>query len=344
MNLNNIKLTTIILTLLIAVNIGFGGPRNKFGTAAAPELLIPVGSVGTSLSGSNLSSVTGVDAMFWNPAGLGQMNTQKVEVLVSHMQYFGDMNMQYLGAGASLGNLLNIGVGIRSLNIGDIIETTEQMPDGTGTIFKPTYVLANLTLAKQMTDKIRFGTNVKLINENVADVSATGFALDFGLQYKGGNTGFAFGIVIKNLGPSMTFNGSGLDRTVIGVNGQTSVQRVNLQDFDLPTSLELGVSYAANFGKQNTVSFFSSFQNSGFSSDQYRFGAEYNWKSIFYVRGGGIVTPNFKTDESLFGPTLGVGLHYPISGMNLGFDYAYRFINESAFNSTNQYFTLNIGF
>lgn len=344
MNLNKIKITTIILTLLIAVNIGIGGPRNKFGTSAAPELLIPVGSIGTSLSGSNLSSITGVDAMFWNPAGLGYLKTQKTEVLVSHMQYFADMNMQYLGVGASLGNLMNIGVSIRSLNIGEIYETTELMPDGTGTIYNPTYVIGNLTLAKQMTDKIRFGANIKYISESVANVSANGIAFDFGLQYKGGGTGLNFGIVIKNLGASMSFNGSGLDRTVTGVNGISSVQRVTLQDFDLPTSLEMGVSYIIPIGKQNTVSLSSAFQNSGFSSDQYKFGLEYCWKNILSLRGGAVITPDFETDESLFGPTFGVGIHYPFGSVNLGFDYAYRFINESAFNSTNQYFTLNIGF
>lgn len=343
MNLNYIKITTIILTLFLVVNIGFSGPRNKLGTSAAPELLIPVGSIGTSLGGSNLANLTGVDAIYWNPAGLASLNSPKAEVLFSHSIYFADMNMQYLAVGTSIGTLMNLGVSIRSLNIGDIIQTTEIQPDGTGTIFKPTYIIADLTLAKQMTDKIRFGTNVKLISESVADVSATGFALDFGIQYKGGNTGLAFGIAIKNLGPSMSFNGSGLDRTITNVNQQTSVQRVILQDFDLPTSLELGVSYSANLGKKNFVNLSTSFNNSSFTSDEYRFGLEYNWNSILYLRGGANVFPDKQTDEALFGPTFGVGLKYPFGGMSVGFDYAYRHVTESAFQQ-NQYFTLSLGF
>ena len=343
MNLNYIKITTIILTLFLAVNIGLSGPRNKLGTSAAPELLIPVGSIGTSLDGSNLANLTGVDAIYWNPAGLASLNTKKAEVLFSHSIYFADMNMQYLAVGASLGNLMNIGVSIRSLNIGDIIETTEIQPDGTGTIFKPTYITADLTFAKQMTDKIRFGTNIKIISESVADVSATGFALDFGIQYRGGNTGLAFGIAIKNLGPSMTFNGSGLDRTVTNVNGQVSVQRVILQDFDLPTSLELGVSYAANLGKKNTVNLSTAFNNSSFSSDEYRFGLEYVWNNILFLRGGANVLPDKLTNEALFGPTLGVGLRYPLGGMSVGFDYAYRHVTETAYQQ-NQYFSLTLGF
>jgi hypothetical protein len=343
MKLNYIKITTIMLTLLFAVNIGFGGPRNKLGTSAAPELLIPVGSIGTSLSGSNLSSITGVDAIYWNPAGLASLNNQKAELLFSHSIYFADMNMQYLAVGASLGSLMNLGFSIRSLNIGEIYETTEIQPEGTGTIYKPTYIVAGLTLSRQLTDKIRFGTNVKFVSENVANVKANGIALDFGLQYKGGNTGLAFGIAIKNLGPSMSFNGSGLDRTITAINGTSSVQRVILQEFDLPTSLEMGVSYSTPIGKKNFVNIYSAFNNSSFSSDEYRFGLEYNWNNILSLRGGANILPDKETDESLFGPTFGVGLKYPIGSMSIGLDYAYRHVTEKAFE-TNHFFTLNLGF
>lgn len=344
MKLKYIKITTIILTLLFAVNISFGGPRSKLGTGAAPELLIPVGSIGTSLSGSNLSNLSGVDAIYWNPAGLANLNDRKADMLFSHSVYFADMSMQYFAAGASLGNLMNIGFSVRSLNIGDIVETTELQPDGTGTVYTPTYIVGSLTLARQMTDKIRFGTNIKLISESVANVSSTGFAFDFGIQYKGGNTGLAFGIAIKNLGGSMTFNGSGLDRTITNVNGQTSIQRVTLQEFDLPTSLEMGVSYALNIGKKNAVTISSAFDNSSFSSDEYRFGLEYTWNNILYLRGGANVLPDKETDEALFGPTFGVGLRYPFSSsMAIGFDYAFRQVTQEAFKQ-NQYFTLSLQF
>jgi hypothetical protein len=343
MKLNYIKITTIMLTLLFAVNIGFGGPRNKLGTSSAPELLIPVGSIGTSLSGANLSNITGVDAIYWNPAGLANLNNQKAELLFSHSVYFADMNMQYLAIGANLGSLMNLGFSIRSLNIGEIYETTELQPEGTGTIYKPTYIVGSLTLARQMTDKIRFGTNIKIISENIANVSATGVALDFGLQYKGGNTGLAFGITIKNLGPAMSFGGAGLDRTITGLNGQVSVQRVVLQEFDLPTSLEMGVSYSTPIGKKNLLNLYTAFNNSSFSSDEYRFGLEYSWNNILSLRGGANILPDKQTDESLFGPTFGVGLKYPLGSMSIGLDYAYRYVTEKAFQ-TNHFFSLNLGF
>jgi hypothetical protein len=344
MYLKYLKLFLVILSLFAVINISYGGPRKKLGTSAAPELLIPVGSIGTSLSGSNLSTTSGVDAIYWNPAGLANLNSQSTELLVSHSIYFADMNMQYLGVGARLGNLGNLGISIKSLNIGDIEETTETMPEGTGTIYKPTYIVAGLTFAKQMTDRIRFGTTVKYINENIASVTASTFAFDFGIQYLGGQSGLAFGITIKNLGSSMSFNGPGLDRSITGVNGIVSTQRVILQDYDLPTNLELGVSYKVLLGKKMNLNFSTAFQNSSFSTDEYKLGLEYNYNNVFYIRGAGSYYPDKESNESLFGPTFGAGIKYPIGNISLGFDYAYRVINESGFNSTNQFFTLNVGF
>jgi hypothetical protein len=344
MNLKNIKTFLVILLVTVFVaNTGFSGPRNKLGTSAAPELLIPVGSIGTALSGSNLSTISGIDAMYWNPAGLSSLSTKTGEVMFSHMNYIADMKVEYFGGVAKLGNLGVIGLAIKAFNIGDIQETTEIQPEGTGSIFRPTYTIMNISLARQMTDRIRFGTNFKLINESVAGVNSSGFGMDFGLQYIGGTSGLSFGIVLKNLGPSMTFDGQGLDRTIT-INGQTSTQRVILQSFDLPTNLEIGVGYAPKLGKDNYVNISAAFQNSSFSSDEYKVGLEYSYKQYFYIRGAMSYYADKNAGESLWGPTFGAGLKYPVGSMTLGFDYAYRIVNESAFNSTNQFFTLNVGF
>ena len=103
--------------------------------------------------------------------------------MFSHVNYFADMKLEYVSVASKVGSLGVIGAGIKSFNIGEFEQTTEIAPDGTGTIFKPTYITANLSFARQMTDRIRFGTNVKVISESVADVSASGVAFDFGIQY-----------------------------------------------------------------------------------------------------------------------------------------------------------------
>lgn len=194
-----------------------------------------------------------------------------------------------------------------------------------------------------MTDKIRFGTNVKVISENVANVSATGMAFDFGLQYMGGASGLTFGIAIKNLGGSLTFNGPGLDNTV-NSNGISTATRVILQSFDLPTNLELGVSYNAKLNKNNSLNLSTAFLNSGFSTDEYKFGLEYNFNEMLFLRGSAVINPDKEQDEALFGPSFGAGIRYPFGSTILAFDYAYRTIQLDNSGSTNQYFTLSVGF
>lgn len=340
MNLKNIL---IVLIVIMTGASSFAGPRTKFGTMAAPELLIPVGSVGTSLQGSNLASVTGIDAMYWNPAGLSQLQNPTGEVIFSHMNYIADINMEYFAGVVRISNLGNLGFSLRTLDFGEELVTTEYNPEGDGSTFSPTYIVGNISFARAMTDKIHFGTNIKIISESIANVNATGFAFDFGLQYVAGGSGLRFGIALKNLGPAMTFNGQGLDRQIVE-NGQNVTRRVILQDFDLPTNLEIGVSYTASLNKQNHVMLASTFQNSGFSSDEYRFGLEYNYNNNFFLRGALNVKPDKEENEELFGPTFGAGIKYPFGGISLGFDYAYRIVNEEGFNSTNQFFTLNVGF
>ncbi len=342
--------SALIFTLLLG-SISFAGDRSKYGTSAAPELLIPVGSRGTSLSGSMISSISGIDAMYWNPAGLSLMNS-RTEVLASHMKYIADININYVAGAVDLGGLGVIGASLKSLSFGDELVTTLQSPMGTGEVWSPTYLTTSVSFARKMSDKILFGATVKVIYEQITTVSSTGFAFDFGLQYLAGKSGIKFGVALKNFGPSMTFDGSGLDAfyepggTPSGSTPEP--RRITLQDFALPTTLELGISYDVPIGKKNSVQFSTTFQNNNFSSDEYRVGLEYNYSNYLFLRGAYAFTPDYKTedgltrkDQNLFGPTFGVGLQYPFGTVKLGLDYSYRLTEKF---SANQWFSFTMGF
>jgi predicted porin len=203
-----------------------------------------------------------------------------------------------------------------------------------------------------MSDKILFGTTVKLIYEQILTVSSTGFAVDFGLQYLAGKSGLKFGVALKNFGPSMTFDGVALEQYYEpqGTPGGSvpEPRRITLQSFSMPTTLELGISYDMVFSKKNNVQLSTTFQNNNFSSDEYRFGLEYNYNSMVFLRGAYTFQPDYKaednlvvSDQRLFGPTFGVGLQYPFGNVRMGLDYAYRVTERF---SANQWFSLTVGF
>lgn len=343
---------TAVLGLLLFSNFIFAGDRSKYGTSAAPELLIPVGSRGTSLSGSMISSVTGVDAMYWNPAGLSLM-TQKTEIMASHMKYIAGIDINYVGGAVDLGGGLGVlGASLKSMSFGDELITTLESPDGTGETWSPTYLTTSISYSRKMSDKIMFGTTFKIIYEQITTVSATGYAFDFGLQYLAGKSGLRFGVALKNFGPSMRFDGTALEQyyepsgTPSGTSNEP--RRITLQDFSLPTTLELGISYDIPVGKKNNVMLSTTFQNNNYSSDEYRVGLEYNYNKIVFLRGAYAFTPDYKEedgllreDQTLFGPSFGVGLQYPFGNVKLGFDYAYRLTQRF---DGNQWFTLTVGF
>jgi hypothetical protein len=344
-----IKYIKLALLILVTSTVIFAGPRSKRGLSAAPELLIPVGSVGTSLGGSNLSSTSGIDALYWNPAGLA--NTQGTgEVMFSHQRYIADINLNYAAGSYSIPGFGVFGLSIKTMDFGDIPVTTVEAPDGTGATYSPTYITAGLTFARNMTDRIKFGATLKLISEKIALVSATGFAADFGLQYFVGNTGLKFGIALKNIGPSMSFDGTGLEGfyTPVGTTGNTPPEprRIILGSFELPSTLELGISYDLRAGKNNTISFSGAYQNAAFTADEYKIGMEYNYKKLFYLRGAYVASQDMfdsdiNKDDILFGPTFGAGINYQFGKTTLGLDYAFRYTKRF---SHNQFFTLKLGF
>ena len=87
----------ILLMVLLVISLfsAYAGNERRSGTAGAQELLIPIGSRGTSMGGAVLATVSGVESMYWNPAGLASL--EGTEVMFSHLPYFADININYIG-------------------------------------------------------------------------------------------------------------------------------------------------------------------------------------------------------------------------------------------------------
>ena len=202
---------TIFLTLTLISNCLVAGPKNKIGLSSAAELLIPVGSIGTSMGGSNLATTTGLDAIYWNPAGLSYLSTKTGEVMFSNQKYIADIDLNYFAGAYKLPNVGTFGVSVKAMSFGDIEVTTANSPDGTGETFSPTYLTIGLSYGRNMTDRIAFGTTMKLLYEEISRESAKGVAFDFGIQYNVIGSGLQFGVALLNLGPAMAFTGADLE-------------------------------------------------------------------------------------------------------------------------------------
>jgi hypothetical protein len=318
-----IIMLVIVLVVLIASPV-LGGNDSRKGTAGAMELLIPVGARASAMSGAMTAGVSGAEAIFWNPAGVSR--AEGVELLFSNMSYIADINVNYFAIAAGMGETGTIAASVKTLNFGDINITTTDLPEGTGGVYSPSYITFGLTYSNRFTDRIFGGFTVKYISEKVLRTSASGVAMDLGIQYLS-SSGIKLGVALKNLGPQMQFDGPDLEYFASlssqDPGSRTRALRLTSSGFELPSTLELGLGYDLALGKDNVIAFGGSFQNSNFGSDEFRVGVEYCWNKILYLRGGMMQQQN--QADNIYGPTFGVGVNIPVSGNSaITLDYGYR--------------------
>jgi len=336
-----------ILILCFSLFETFGGGQNRAGTSGAPELRIPVGARYFAMVGSPIASVSGLEAIYWNPAGV-DFSPNSANALFSYRSYIADMNVNFAAVSGRLGDFGSIGLSFRSLNIGEINVTTLDQPDGTGQIINPSYFILGLTYSKKLTDRVSIGGNFNLISETIDKVSATGFSFDFGVQYKNlfDLNGFDLGVVVKNLGSPMQYDGNGLyveGQSTGGDRGPTYL-KVDAASAELPSEIVMGLTYQRQLDADNSISLSTSFQNNNYTYDDYKVGIEYSFKELLYVRGGYLFSPQStdNTPNIFQNYALGFGVNFKeFSNLDLSLDYAYVPVK---YFDANHVFSISLGF
>ncbi|MBT8382621.1 MAG: PorV/PorQ family protein, partial [Ignavibacteria bacterium] len=277
----------LLLILIIIATSTYAGDVARKGTTGAEQLLIPVGARGIATGGSFLANVTGLESIYYNPAGLDVY--PQTEAMFSYVNYLADINISYFAIGTSLGDFGSIGLDLKSLDFGDIPITNEQFPDGTGDTYSPGFLTIGFTYSKVLTDRISIGTNLKLISESIQNTSATAFAVDAGVQYRFSEA-LMIGAAVKNIGTNMSYSGQDLSsRTGIpgSIPGSSSGSyQVITESFQIPSFFQLSVTYALNINEQNNLLFAGAYTANNSFEDIANFGMEYGFMNNFFVRGG----------------------------------------------------------
>ncbi len=335
------KIFLLLITAGFATLLYAGDVARK-GTNGAEELLIPVGARSIATSGAFVANVMGLESIYYNPAGLDI--SQRTEAMFSYMNYIADINISYLAIGTSLGDFGSIALSIKSLDVGNIPVTTNELPDGTGSTYSPGFVTVGLTYSKVLTDRVSIGTNVKLLSETIGNTSATGFAIDAGVQYKFTEQ-ISLGATVKNIGSNMVFSGQDL-RQRSDIKGSqpgspTGMFEVVAESFQIPSYFELSLAYGLNLNEENDLMFAGAFTANNSLENKLHFGLEYGYMNTFFLRGGyQLFTEN--TEESIYSFTAGAGVNYDFSDIGVSFDYAYRDVKE--FPTSNHIFTVKLSF
>ena len=333
---------------VLAQNDNPDGER-RAGSNAASELLIPVGARYIGMGGASVATASDLEALYWNPAGLAH-TSRSANAMFSHMTHIADINVNYLAFSAAFSGFGTLGFSLKALDIGDILVTTEDAPDGTGEIITPQFVTAGLTYARALSDRVAIGATANIVTETIDRVNASGLAFNFGVQYRDllSVNGLSLGVALKNIGPSMQYGGSGLQKPAdaIDVSRGPSPYEIVAGKDELPSSLEIGLGYKLAMGERNHVNVTTAYQDNNFDDDATRIGAEYSMNDMLFLRAGYSAAFGAGTDAAgesryIYGASLGAGFQSNLGGVEVNLDYAFR---QVEFFDNANVFSLRLGF
>ena len=324
--------------VIIVVSSLVLGQNSRMVSASSTQLLV-VPSAKHLSGGGAAATATGMDATFWNPAGLA-MSENGVDAIFSNRQYFADIDNSFFGIATDIGDY-KVGVSVRTFNIGDIDETTVFYPDGTGQVFTPNFSILGATFARKLSDNTSVGINANLIREGFGRVAATGVAYDLGVQYRGllGREGLDVGFAMKNFGSPMKYDGEGLGVMASPVDGDRPVEyyKLDAAAFDLPFVFDMGMSYniaGADIGVTYTSNYYS--------TDELKLSVGYALEGLGSVGVGMQSSAKSQeiddTDDWYTNPADGVSFGVSIDmsrfvGMNLSVDYSMLPMGDFGTNS-----------
>ncbi len=332
------KFTYLILLVLpgiLTTEIAIAGNPDRAGEAGAYELLLNPWARSAGLHAMSTSFVRGTEALYLNVAGLSRVGKTEISLGQARVLSSSGLKLNAFGFAQRISKGGVLGVSVGALDFGDIPITTNDQPEGTGGSFSPSFINMAVSYAQMFENKVSVGVTFRVVSEGLPNVTASGIAIDAGVQYVAGKKdNFRFGISLKNVGSPMRFGGEGLSFQQDNLNPQygydlTFDQRA--ARFEMPSQLNMGASYDFLFGKKNRLTLLGHFTSNSFGRDDVGVGLEYSLNNMFALRGGykyELTSTGSSTGlASVYtGLAAGVSIDVPLkkgSDTALGIDYSY---------------------
>jgi len=310
------KRTACVLFLVSAVACTIPlGVDARLGGSGAAFLSMGGGSRPLALGGAYAAYAEGIDAIYWNPAGIA--NIEKSCFSFSHAELFADMSHENF-AFVFPSKDAAFGISALALLSGEIERTDYANQEGTGELFSANDYAIGLSYARMMTKKFTAGATIKVINENIAEVSANGVVFDLGATYNTGFRNLKFGFVVQNFGPDMAYTGEELEITV-GMGGDSLPSEEDIQatykseSYALPLTFQLGAAMHLYDSPEHRLTVEADLVHPNDQDETYAVGAEYAYREMFFLRGG-------STGKNNRGLSGGMGLKF----MNFHFDFSFE--------------------
>jgi len=240
----------VIFYLIISINLAATMANAATG---ASFLNIGTSARAISMGGAYSAVANDITAINYNPAGLAELRSN--EMMGQHTAWIGGINHEFFAV-AMPTHLGTLSLSVVYLSQGSIEGRDENRNKTTS--FGAYDVAATFSYSRPVSDELKFGSNIKVIDQSIADESAMGIGMDFGLVYAPNNlfsslpAGLTFGMTVQNLGPQMKFISEGYNLPLsagVGVgytvaNAATIALDVKRRINDKKTEILFGTEYA----------------------------------------------------------------------------------------------------
>lgn len=325
---NNVMIILLAGIFFIAAQKGYSQSvtnLSKTGMTAATFLSIEVGPRAKAMGGAFVALADDPSAIYWNPAGIG--NIDENAFMISHSQWLDAVKMNYAAVVFPLGSAGVLGASITSLGVPEMKVRTVDQPEGTGEFFDANDLALGISYSRSVTDRFLVGLNVKYIHQQIYNMAASTFAIDFGTLFRTDFNNMIIGFSISNFGGDLQLSGQNAQLEVdvapgLSGNNDRILAQLETQKFQLPLLMRVGVAMDV-LKSENSVTHLGIDAVVPNDNNQYmNVGGEYVFKNFLALRAG------YRTlflQDSEEGLTLGLGLKYKLFEQNaLSFDYAYN--------------------
>jgi len=266
------------------------------GSTLAEFLNIGVNARAEAMSGAYISVANGVEAAYYNPAALGELNS--LELTASYTNWFAGIQHEYLAISKPVGQLGTLAFSAIAMHTGEMIVRTPLQPDGTGETFYAGSYRFGLSFARALTNHVYLGVSGNFIRIQLhTDFVENAYSGDVAVLFRTGVRDFRFGLSILNFG--------------------SEIQFVN-EPYPLPTSFSFGVSGNVFESGPNTVLFSAAANKPNDGGPQPMAGLEYGFQKLFFLRGG------YTFDDVVKTYSFGAGLKISLGSYILTGDYSYN--------------------
>ncbi len=283
-----------ISTILIAVAVSFASADipDEMGTNEAAFLKIDAASRPAAMGGAFVGVANDVNSVFWNPAGLTQM--EKRELSAMYNSWFAGINYASGAYAQPVGN--NAAIAVSLIYLQSEIEERSDDTEEPDTLSSAYSLAAGLSGSYALIPGVfSLGATIKAIDQDFIVADSSGAAADLGGLVQMGNLS-------------------------LGASVQNIKLRMNIDDASLPLNIRVGGGY--RFAENSIIA--GEFTKLGAGDPSYHIGLEKWLRNILALRIGYSIGSD---EDPKTGLSAGLGLRAygtkPLEAVSFQFDYAY---------------------